>query len=52
MEHNGDVAPKSYVVFIDWLNYYIHLSRLTGTPRHPDKQKNQIIWFFFENRLN
>jgi len=30
----------------------LHLSGLTGTASHPDKQKIRIIGFFFENRLH
>ena len=30
----------------------LHLSGLTGTARHPDKQKVRIIGFFFLNRLH
>jgi len=29
-----------------------HLSGLTGTTNHPDRQKIRIIGFFFQNRLN
>jgi len=29
----------------------LHVSGLTGTAIHPDKQKFRIIGFFFENRL-
>jgi hypothetical protein len=30
----------------------LHLSELIGTANHPDRQKLQIIGFFFENRLH
>jgi len=30
----------------------LHLFRLLGTGRHPDKRKIQMFEFFFENRLH